>query len=364
MQAFTKTTCLHSLQTLATLQASKLSTCLHMPNEKKPKRAAGGRAVAEKMTDDQRKERARKGATARWGEKVMKATHGSSDHPLRIGEVDIPCYVLEDGRRVLSLGGMIKALGMTTGSAGGSDGDRLTKFTSGKAISPFISNDLAIRMGAPVRFQAPTGGNPATGYEATTLADICDAVLAARKAGALLHHQEHIAAQCEILVRGFARVGIIALVDEVTGYEKDRAKDSLAKILEAFVAKELQPYVRAFPTDFYEQMFRLRGLKYPPDNPKFRPQYFGVLTNDIVYERLAPGLLEELKRQAAKDEKKAHLHRRLTQEVGHPKLREHLASVVTAMKLSNDYPDFINKLNRIHPRFGDTYTLDLEQPDR
>lgn len=89
-----------------------------------------------------------------------------------------------------------------------------------------------------------------------------------------------------------------------------------------------------------------------------------MLTNDIVYERIGPGLLEELKRQAKKDEKKAQLHRRLTQEVGHPKLREHLASVVTAMKLSTDYKDFISKLNKVHPRFGDTLSLNLEADDR
>lgn len=327
-------------------------------------RAKGGVAVAEKMTDEQKTARARKGAEARWGPKILNATHGSADHPLRIGDVEIPCYVLEDGRRVLSLGGMLKAMGMSIGSAGGGEGDRLTSFASGKSISPFISNDLISRMKSPVRFRAPTGGSPATGYEATILADLCDAVLAARKAGALRHHQQHIAEQCEILVRGFARVGIIALVDEATGFQRDREKNALAKILEAFVAKELQPYMKTFPPEYYEELFRLRGLKFPPENPRFRPQYFGVLTNDIVYERLAPGLLEELKRKAAKDEKKAHLHRRLTQEVGHPKLREHLASVVTAMKLSSDYPDFISKLNRLHPRFGDTISIDLEDGDR
>ena len=165
-------------------------------------------------------------------------------------------------------------------------------------------------------------------------------------------------------MRGFARVGIIALVDEATGFQKDRAKDALAQILEAFVAKELQPYVKTFPSDFYEQLFRLRNLPFPPENPSFRPKYFGTLTNDIVYERIAPGLLEELKRKAAKDEKKAHLHRRLTAEVGHPKLREHLASVVTAMKLSSDYKDFISKLNQLHPRFNSQLVLDLDEQDR
>lgn len=57
-------------------------------------------------------------------------------------------------------------------------------------------------------------------------------------------------------MRGFARVGIIALVGEATGYQRD-----LARILEAFITKELQPYVRTFPTDFYQEMFRLRGYE-------------------------------------------------------------------------------------------------------
>lgn len=336
-----------------------------MATSKPTGKAIGAAARTASLTPARRTEIARNAAAVKAElAKLPKATHSSKDHPLRIGDLEIPCYVLDDGQRVLSLGGMVKALGMSIGGAGGGDGDRLFSFASGKAISPFISEDLMTRMKSPVRFQAATGGMAASGYEATILPDLCDAVLEARRAGALRSQQEHIAHQCEVLVRGFARVGIIALVDEATGYQRDRAKDALAQILESFVAKELQPYVRAFPADFYEEMFRLRGLKYPPENPKFRPQYFGMLTNDIVYERLAPGLLEELKKQAAKDEKKAHLHRRLTQEVGHPKLREHLASVVTAMKLSTDYPDFISKMNRIHPRFGDTLSLKLEDEDR
>ena len=110
-------------------------------------------------------------------------------------------------------------------------------------MSSFVSNDLISRMSNPVRFRAPTGGSVATGYEATILPDLCDAVLAAREAGALRADQMHVARQAEILLRGFARVGIIALVDEATGYQRDRAKDALAKILEAFIAKELQPWV-------------------------------------------------------------------------------------------------------------------------
>src|SRR5262249_45763036 len=144
-----------------------------------------------------------------------------------------------------------------------------------------------------IEFRTPQGTR-ALGYEATVLADICDAVLEARKAHALTTKQEHIAVQCEILVRGFARVGIIALVDEATGYQADRARDSLAKILEAFVTKELRKWVKTFPAEFYQELFRLRGLPYNGSVKK--PQYIGHLTNDLVYSRLAPGVLDELRK--------------------------------------------------------------------
>lgn len=120
----------------------------------------GGKARAQKLTKAQRSEIARRGAQERWDRlnKLPKATHGSADRPLRIGDAEIPCYVLEDGRRVLSLGGMVRSLGMSIGGAGGGEGDRLAKFVAGRAISPFVSNELNSRITNPVRFRAPTGG--------------------------------------------------------------------------------------------------------------------------------------------------------------------------------------------------------------
>ena len=329
-------------------------------------KAVGALARAKSLTSDERKAIATKAAAARWDETVPLATHGDPMHPLRIGDTDVPCYVLEDGRRVLSLGGMVKALGMSIGGAGRREGDRLYQFATGQIISPYVSSELINKMKSAIRFRAPMGGYIATGYEATILPDLCEAVLAAREGGALRGDQLHIARQCEILVRGLARVGIIALVDEATGYQRDRTKDALAKILEAFIAKELQPWLPTFPSSFYEEMFRLRGLDFPTGSVK-RPQYFGMLTNDVVYKRLAPGVLDELKRVTPKSETtgrhKQHLFRRLTANAGYPKLREHLGSVVTMMKLSSDWHDFMSKLDRLHPRYGDTLPLPLEYRD-
>jgi len=316
-------------------------------------KAKGGVARAASLTPEKRKEISQKALQAKADAALLpRVTHGSADHPLKIGDIEIPCYVIEGERRVLSLTGLVGGLGMKFGSGAGSGADRLTAFTGGKGISPFISDDLSDLITNPIKFRTPNG-NLAYGYDAQILAELCDAVLAARKAKALQKQQLHIAVRCETLMRGFARVGIIALVDETTGYQKDRAKDSLAKILEAFIAKELRPWVLTFENDYYQELFRLRGLSFPTDSVQ-KPQYFGILTNDIVYKRLAPGVLEELKKVVEKNAKgrpKNKLFQRLTENIGYKKLREHLIKVTTIMQLSVDYKDFILKLDRLHPRY-------------
>lgn len=322
-------------------------------------RAKGGKALAEKMTEAERKEKAMfmvkaKAALA----KLPKATHGGEDHPLKIGDLEIPCYVLEDGRRVLAQRGMVSALGMSRGGSSKGGGDRLAHFVGGKALEPFIGTELRSAIETPIQFKTPSG-MAANAYDAQILADICEAVLKARADNRLQKQQQHIAQQCEVLMRGFARVGIVALVDEATGFQKDRERDSLAKILEAFVAKELQPWVKTFDSEFYEEMFRLRGLPYPPEQPNFKPQYFGKLTNDVVYRRLAPGVLDALKEESKKAERKGKLHQHLSAGYGKQTLLKHLGKVVALMSISDSWDEFVIKLDKIVPRYGDTEQLDL-----
>ncbi len=334
-------------------------------------KAKGGIARAKALTPERRNEIAKSGAASRWAP-ALKVTHGSADHPLKIGDIEIPCYVLENGTRVLSQRGIQSGIGMSTSGGSKVGEQRMVSFLVSLAQKTISNNELSVRieelanrMRNPIRFTHPSGGKIAYGYEATILADICDVILAARKTESLAPQQSHIVDKCEILIRGFARVGIIALVDEATGYQRERAKNALARILEAFVTKELRPWVRTFPSEFYEQLFRLRNLQYPGDAVQ-RPAYFGHLTNDIVYSRLAPGVLEELKRVTDRDgngRPKHRFHQKLTEAVGNPKLREHLASVVTIMKLSSSYPDFKSKLDTIHQVYGQTMPLGLEYDD-
>jgi hypothetical protein len=170
---------------------------------------------------------------------------------------------------------------------------------------------------------------------------------------------ESIIQAADVLMRALVHVGIVALVDEATRYQRDWGADALARILEAFIAKELRPWVRTFPDEFYEQLFRVRGLEFPDDTVK-RPQYFGHLTNDVIYRRLAPGVLKELQATVPKTPSGRRRHamfRRLTENIGHPRLREHLSAVITVMKLGDGYDDFIEKLDRTHPRYGQNYEL-------
>ena len=97
----------------------------------------------------------------------------------------------------------------------------------------------------------------------------------------------------------------------------------------------------------------------PPGTLK-KPSYFGHLTNDIVYDRLAPAVKDELKRLTPRDSKGRHkqrLFQRLTDDIGHPRLREHLASVISLMKISADYEEFEGHHNKVHRKWNDTLPL-------
>lgn len=325
-------------------------------------RGRGGRARAEILTAEQRSAIAKRAAAARWADDMSEAVCGSPDQPLIIGDIEIECYVLNDDTRVLTQAGFLEALGRHRKANVRREGAGapVPAILQGKSIAPFITDEVRERA-KPITFRLPTGGR-ARGYNAQLLPDICDIYLQARERGVLPRNQEHVAKQAEILVRGLARVGIIALVDEATGYQELRTRDALARILETYIDKELQAWVQTFPPDFYREMFRLRGLDYSPDSVK-RPQYFGHLTNNVVYGRLAPGVLDELKKVTPRNEKGLRKHKyfqRLTANVGYPKLREHLGSVTTLMKLSSDWTDFMLKLERIHPKVSDQLAFDLE----
>lgn len=337
-------------------------------------RAKGGIARAESLTADQRKEIAMKGVEARKERSLLPKVILKKDD-LVISGIPIPCAIIgtegsDEVKRVLTENGIYTAI-LGDERSGASKrikqklqegGAHVPLFLAPERLKPFISNELRYGPLSPIQYI--DGTRIITGYDASVLPIVCEIWLKAREAGVLQRQQLDKAQKAEILMRGLAHVGIIALVDEATGYQSLRAKDALAKILEAFVAKELQPYVKTFPSEYYEELFRIYNLPYPPiGNKSWRPSFFGKITNDVIYDRLAPSLLPELKKAASKMERKSYLHQWLTSDIGHPKLREHLSSIVTILKLSRTPQEFKNNVNRIHTRYGHTQEIPFDYPD-
>jgi hypothetical protein len=346
-------------------------------NDSEPKgKAIGGAARAKSLTPEQRKDIASKAIAARWekADKIKtlpKVILKKND--LNIVGFSIPCAIIEgddpnDARRVLTETGIYTAIfGQRSGAStrlkkvAQEAGAPVPVFLAPGQLKKFINNDLNNVLLSPIEYA--DGNRIVTGYDARILPVVCDIWLKAREAGALQKQQLDKAQKAEVLMRGLAHVGIIALVDEATGYQSIRAKDALAQILEAFVAKELQPYVKTFPTDYYEQLFRIYNLPYPPTgNKSWRPSFFGKITNDVIYARLAPDILPELKKAASRAEKRSRLHQWLTNDIGHPKLREHLASIITILKLSRTPQEFKENVDRIHTRYGQTQQIPFDYP--
>lgn len=238
---------------------------------------------------------------------------------------------------------------------GQSHGAKLAHLIGQKSLKSLIDNDLAMVLENPIRFTRPgRGGVVAKGFEATTLTKLCRVILTARRKG-LLDDSEYllrIADECELIVAAFSDVGIIATIYKITGYEKIKERDTYQKYVERFIKKEYAAWVKRFPIRFFELMSDLKGWQYEKNKTKYYPA-MGHVINDVVYKRLAPNILNELKKVNPVDEetglRKVKLHQWLTDEIGIPALAEHLIGVMALATANNDWRKFYSQLNRGYP---------------
>jgi len=342
----------------------------------------GGKARAEALTPEQRKEIAREAATARWSRK--KEHPEEQDIPeainsgvLTIGDMSIPCAVikvLKDGEpvptRVLSEHGITNAL---LGSRSGASkrrkralqeqGAPLSLFLAPERLSTFISDELMNGPLKPIVYRV--GNSIEVGFDAQILPAVCDIWLKARDAGKLQDQQRDKAKKAEILMRGLAHVGIVALIDEATGYQAIRPQDALEAYLALIIRKELAVWAKKFPDEFYINIYKLKGWIWP-GMQKNRFSVVAHYTRDLVYERLAPGLLEELERRSPKDEKgyrKNKLHDWLTDDIGNPLLAQHLYTLMKFQQFAtvNGYTwsKYVKMVDQVMPKRGANLELPL-----
>lgn len=286
-------------------------------------------------------------------DKRIQITH---EGEIVLGNNTIPCYVLEDGRRVLSGRGMQEALKMVDHKE--VSGVRLQRYLGQKSLEPFIYKDKSAVHYNPIVCYNKT--HKIHGYEANVLADICEAFLDARNNIELSPRQKIIADQCEILIRGFARVGLVALIDEATGYQYERERFELQKILNAYISDEILKWQLAFTNDFYREIFRLWGLPFMPEHIKARPAFIGKLTIKYIYEQLPKGVLERIKEQTPKAKSggyKYRLHQSLTPDIGREHLKKQIHEVTALMSISDSKEQF-NAL--FLKKYANTVQLEME----
>lgn len=304
----------------------------------------GGRARADRLSVEDRREIARRAALARWGSDTLAAPHTGE---LQIGDRKIACAVLEDGTRVVNQGTLLTALNRSRRPKSGDAGTVL--FAAN--LQPYISPQLAEAIRNPIAYIMMPGGARALGYKAEILPEVCEVYLDARKDERLFYNQQSAASAAEILVRGLARVGIVALIDEATGYQEVRARQELQRILEAYVQAELRPWIKTFPDEFFREIYRLQGWEYRPGTSKRTP-LVGRLINKYVYGQLPPGVLDELRRRNPRTEKgyRAHKHFQfLTLDTGDPHLNQQISTVTTLLRIARTKEEFEDLFERAFP---------------
>ena len=319
------------------------------------KQSLGGTARANTLTSEQRKQIARIGAKSRWDPAVPKPSYTGK---LSIMEREIPCDVYEDAAGVVHRYIVQReVVGLITGNKKGG----LDRYLAARNLQPFVPEKFKGRSLDQAVALLNIDGRQAHCYESDDIVDILYMYIDARKAERpakgkerakiLLPSQEKLADQAEVIVKSLAKVGIVGLIDEATGYQYFRKKNALQEYLGKVTRQELAAWVQRFPNEFFEQIARLLGWTLKSKGRY--PSVVGKYTTDLFYSRLGPGVLDELKRLNPKTEKghrKARHHQWLTDDVGHPMLAQHLYALITLMRGYDSWDEFYKFATRIYPK--------------
>jgi hypothetical protein len=296
----------------------------------------------------------------------MKETPPQSTHTgeLNIGGWQFICHVLGDKRRIITQFHFFEAIALEGKSR--ESIERLRKYFQHPLLAGPKSEAVFMALNQPVLFRQKNGV-PSFGYIGELLVDYCQLIIRANQLKIFQSEAEKRAVfAAENIVLALAKTGIVALIDEATGYQEIRNKDELRALLDAYLNKELAAWAKRFPDEFYMELFRLKNWKWDGIGQN-RPGVVGHYTNDIVYSRIAPGLLEELQRKNPLEDsgrRSAKHHQWLTNDIGHTALAQHLYAVIALMRASSSWSKFHDMLQRSLPRKGDNLLLDLDDDDQ
>jgi hypothetical protein len=264
---------------------------------------------------------------------------------------------------------MQKALGVMGNEPNQRSSGRLDEILTSKVVEPLIPSVLSSSVQS---IECYKGKQKISAYRATILPEICELMLKVRDKAKedkieLGKRQKAVIMECDIIIRSLAKVCIIALVDEATGYQYEREKDELQKILKFYISAELLAWQKTFPDVFYKELFRLNGWDYTVNGIKKRPGVIGTWTNALVYKQLPKGVLDELKSKTPKSSSgnyTARFFQSLTPDTGNPHLTAQIQQIVTLFQLSDTMEHMWNQFRKLKERQMGSVELDLKFDDK
>ena len=252
---------------------------------------------------------------------------------------EIPCDVLDDGRRVISRTGALALL------ADGKGGGNIESYVRLQALQPFLPADLA---GQFIDITIPqVADKDVPALSASAFIDICRAYSRARDGGAMSSDsQVEMAKRASMALAAFAKTGMEAAIDEAAGYQYERADDALRVKLKLFPEEEMRPWEKTFPDGLWVQFGRLAKWRGPLHE---RPKYWGKLVNELVHGCLDADVYEWLRTHVPEPRKGRNYHSRLGAQYGLKRLVEHIWMLIGMAAVCHDMPQL---RARMAERFG------------
>jgi transcriptional regulator with XRE-family HTH domain len=254
---------------------------------------------------------------------------------LQLGNNNVDCYVLNTGERVISFRSMLKSIADR-------DGGNLAEYIGINGLKPYINSELVLA--ETIEFSIPGIQYLGKGMKAESFIDICNAYVSAFSDGTLTtDRQQQIALKCSVLLSSCAKIGLIALIDEATGYQFERKEDALQLKLKVFIAEEMRGWEKTFPDELWEQFGRLTNWQ---GHLHSRPKWWGKLVMELIYNALDSNVATYLKEHKPPPMYKRNYHQWLSDNYGLKQLITHIYQIIGISKTCNTIKELQEKVSQ------------------
>jgi hypothetical protein len=123
---------------------------------------------------------------------------------------------------------------------------------------------------------------------------------------------------------------------DVPREEREKSRLVLQRILETHVRGPWAEWIKTLPDDYFQELFRLHGVGYPPVRMR-KLCYIEFWTNDAIFSRLSPEASAALKSRAPISAQACS------------ELEEYIGKIIFLMKSCSKWTEFIRRLDKVAP---------------